>query len=203
MRYAVAILSGGVVAVLLFLLMHALIAGDPTLNRDDEKLGELDFVMVQEDEITNVKDRRKPPEPEKPKEPPPPPKLTTQNDERPPPQLPNIQTPNVDIGVSGDGIYIPGSPGSGNQEGDVIPIFLMQPQYPREAALDGTTGWVKMEFTIEADGSVSDVSVVGAEPRRVFDRAAIRAMYKSKFKPRVVDGQAVARRASFTYQFNL
>ncbi|MEM6819402.1 MAG: energy transducer TonB [Pseudomonadota bacterium] len=201
MRYAVAIVSGGIVATLLFLLMHALIAGEPELNRDDDLAAQFDFVKVQDEEIENKRDRRKPPEPEKPKEPPPPPKLSQENNDKPPPQLPNIQTPNIDIGVAGDGIWIPGAPGSGNQEGDVVPIFLMQPQYPREAALDGIEGWVKMAFTIEADGSVSDVEILESNPRRIFDRAAKQAMYKSKFKPRVIDGVATARRVSMTTEF--
>ena len=65
MRYAVAIVSGSVVSVLLFLLMHTLIAGDPTLQRDDQDRANLEFVRVKEDEITQKRERRKPPEPEK------------------------------------------------------------------------------------------------------------------------------------------
>ena len=45
--------------------------------------------------------------------------------------------------------------------------------------------------------------MVNSEPRRIFDRSAQRALYKWKFKPRVVDGKAIARRARITLDFNL
>ncbi|MEN7341522.1 MAG: energy transducer TonB [Pseudomonadota bacterium] len=195
---------GFFVALGLFLLMYALIAGELKIDESDLEKANLDFVRVKQDDIENVKDRRKPPPPEEPKEPPPPPKLTVQNNDKPPPDIPDIQTPNVAVAIGGNGPYLGGMGASGPpKEGDVIPIVMIQPQYPREALLDGTEGWVKLGFTIEADGSVSDVEVLEAEPRRLFDRSARQAMYKWKFKPRVVDGQAIARRASYTLNFNL
>jgi protein TonB len=48
-----------------------------------------------------------------------------------------------------------------------------------------------MRFTILEDGSVGDVAVVEAEPKRVFDREAIRALKRWKYSPKVVDGKAV------------
>jgi protein TonB len=47
--------------------------------------------------------------------------------------------------------------------------------YPREAAISGIEGWVKVEFTITAIGTVKDPRVIDAEPARVFNREAIRA----------------------------
>ncbi|MEO1595322.1 MAG: TonB family protein [Pseudomonadota bacterium] len=205
MRFVLSVFSGIVVALGLFLLMHALIAGTPSIGDKDADRVSLDFVRVKQDEIQNQKERRKPPEPEKPKEPPPPPKLNVQNQQKPPPDMPDIQAPAVNVPIaSGTGPYLGGwNPGEQAPEGDVIPIVSIQPQYPREAALEGLEGWVELEFTIEADGSVSEVSVVNSQPRRIFDRNAQRALYKWKFKPRVVDGQAIARRARITLDFSL
>ena len=77
-------------------------------------------------------------------------------------------------------------------DGELIPLVRIAPQYPRNAARDGIEGWVKMEFTINKAGTVSDPKVLESKPRRVFDRAARRAILKWKFKPRVVDGKPVA-----------
>jgi protein TonB len=44
---------------------------------------------------------------------------------------------------------------------------------------------------------------VDAEPRRMFERNALRAIYKWKFKPRIVDGQPVKRRATQRIDFNI
>ncbi|MEN8718672.1 MAG: energy transducer TonB, partial [Oceanococcaceae bacterium] len=70
-------------------------------------------------------------------------------------------------------------------------------------ARDRIEGWVKLEFTINPDGTVSDPRVVEAQPRRVFDSEARRAILKWKFKPRVVDGKPVAHRATQTIEFKL
>ena len=84
-----------------------------------------------------------------------------------------------------------------------MPIVRISPRYPRQARLNGTEGWVQIEFTITADGRVIDPVVVGANPRGVFDRAAIQAIIRWKFKPRYVDGQAITRRASQIIDFQL
>lgn len=205
MRFFASVAGGILVALGLFLLMHHLIAGVPNIDKDGDKNLNLDYVRVKADDIENIKERRKPPPPEEPKEPPPPPKLTLQNNDKPPPDMPDIKTPNINVAIStGDGPYLGGfNPGNPGEDGDVIPIVRIEPQYPREAALDGTEGWVEVEIVIEADGTVSSVTVLNSEPRRVFDRATQRAVYKWKFKPRVIDGQAVSRKAKTRLEFKL
>ncbi len=200
MKYAISVVSGAFVATLLFLLMNGLIAGEPEVDLEPAPIELPDFVMVTDEEVENKIIRERPPEPKPPKEPPPPVTESDPDRTKPPPDFPDIETPVVSIGLGGD-VYTPDHISNRSQEGDVVPVFLMQAQYPREAALDGTEGWVKLVFTIERDGSVSDVEVVESYPRRVFDSAAVAAMYKSKFKPRVVDGVPVARRVSMTTEF--
>ncbi|MND07668.1 Gram-negative bacterial tonB protein [compost metagenome] len=50
-----------------------------------------------------------------------------------------------------------------------------------------------MQFTISATGSVKDAIVVAADPERVFDEAALAAISRWRYNPRVVDGVAVER----------
>ena len=91
------------------------------------------------------------------------------------------------------------------EAGDPIPKIVLPPQYPRERMLDGTEGWVRIAFTIEADGSVSGASVVDAAPRRgVFDHAALSAIRHWRFEPkRDNDGEPVRSRAQYTIEFKL
>ena len=84
-----------------------------------------------------------------------------------------------------------------------MPIVRITPQYPREALLHGIEGWVRVEFTINPDGSVRDPIVVNSQPARIFDRPAIQAVLRWKFKPRFVDGEAIARRAVQVIDFRL
>jgi protein TonB len=205
MRYVISVFAGLVVALLLFLLMHSLISGGEGFAKTDDAGKIVNFIRIREDELTETKERRKPPPPEKPKEPPPPPKLVVQNQDKPPPTPLDMETPDIDVPIGGgSGPYIGAwSPGQASAEGDVVPIVKIDPQWPREALLNGIEGFVEVEFTITPDGSVADVEVLNAEPRRLFVRDAIRAVLKWKFKPRIVDGQAVAWRATQRIEFKL
>lgn len=205
MRILVSAFSGIAIALLLFWLMHSLISGSRDLNRDRDQALRLDFIQVDQDEMERIKERKPPPEPEPPKKPPPPKKITVSDPDRPQQNIPQVNMPKISLGAAGgDGPYLGNwSAGDPAAEGDVIPIVRIEPQFPREALLEGISGYVVVEFTIEADGSVSDPKVVESEPRRMFDRNAVRAIYKWKFKPRIIDGKPVARRATQRLEFNL
>lgn len=205
MRFFVSLAAGLLVALGLFLLMHQLISGAPAISKDSDTRLSLDFVRVEQDEIENVKERKPPPEPEKPKEPPPPPKLTQPSQDKPRPDLPRMETPRINMpAAAGGGPYLgQWSAGDPSAEGDVVPIVRIEPQWPREALIEGISGWVLIEFTINEDGTVSDPEVVDAEPRRMFERNALRAIFKWKFKPRIVDGKPVKRRAAQRIDFNI
>ena len=82
-------------------------------------------------------------------------------------------------------------------------IAARDPVYPTQALRDGTRGWVELEFTITASGSVRDIDVVAAEPRGVFDAAASAAVADWRYKPRVVNGQPVAQRSRVTLRFDV
>ncbi len=84
-----------------------------------------------------------------------------------------------------------------------MPIVRIEPQYPREALLKGIEGWVRLRFIIREDGTVDKPQVVDANPKRLFNRAAMRAILRWKFKPRIVDGQAVSREAEQVIDFKL
>lgn len=205
MRFAASTSLGIIVAILLFWLMDTLISGSSNIERDRDSAVRLDFIKVDQEELEQVKKREPPPEPEPPKKPPPPPKMTVDNPDQPPRDMPQVEMPRISLGLtSGSGPYLGNwSAGDPGAEGDVIPIVRIEPQFPREALLKGINGWVELEFTIEPDGSVSDPKVVDSQPRRIFDRNALRAIYKWKFKPRIVDGKPIARRARQRMDFTI
>jgi protein TonB len=76
---------------------------------------------------------------------------------------------------------------------NALPIVRVPPNYPKKAAAAGIEGWVQLSFSINPIGQVVDISVVDAEPKRLFDKEARRALKKWKYKPKVVDGEAVAQ----------
>ncbi|MGY0612514.1 MULTISPECIES: energy transducer TonB [unclassified Luteimonas] len=63
------------------------------------------------------------------------------------------------------------------------PLSTPAPRYPPDALRAAQAGEVQVEFTVGADGSVSDARVVRADPPRVFDREAVAAVRRWRFEP--------------------
>jgi len=80
---------------------------------------------------------------------------------------------------------------------------LVPPKFPLSAARQGLQGWVDVQFTVEADGSVDNVHVVRSNPPRAFDRAAIIAVKQWRFKPAVINGRPTATVHKRQIQFTL
>lgn len=85
----------------------------------------------------------------------------------------------------------------------LVPLFRVPPKYPRRAAQRGVEGWVKVQFVITVAGRVKGAKVVGSNPPEVFDRAALKAISRWKFKPKVIKGQRVEQLAVQVLQFKL
>ncbi|MCS4308843.1 protein TonB [Rheinheimera pacifica] len=94
-----------------------------------------------------------------------------------------------------DRINIPRSSGPDTMmqsgERSATPLVRVEPRYPTEAARDGISGWVRLSFTIDETGAVTDVAVLAAEPATLFNREAVRALRRWKYQPQLVDGKAV------------
>jgi protein TonB len=134
--------------------------------------------------------------------------VQTKRDERiekePPPTAPTIPqmsqaTANVDrsvvrlqpeLNLRGN---LTGFGMAGGTDTDVLPLVRIPPDYPPRALSRGIEGWVRVQFTITETGSVKDAIVVAADPERVFDEAALAAIARWRYNPRVVDGAPVER----------
>jgi protein TonB len=206
LRLPFAVLLAALVSLALFFAMHFMISqgkGDLNKNRD---YSVVDFVRLKRESETRVKKRVIPKKPPLPKEPPPPPELNIAQDETV--AMPNLKMDMPRLSTSGvaGGPFIGGvgrGTGVAQGDGDLIPLVKIAPRYPRKAALAGKEGWVKVAFTVTELGTVTAVSIVDSKPRRMFDRAAKKAILKWKFKPRVVDGKPVPRKAVQVIEFKL
>ncbi|MBH9553660.1 energy transducer TonB [Inhella gelatinilytica] len=62
-------------------------------------------------------------------------------------------------------------------------VKKVAPEFPAEAARQHVNnGTVRAKLTITGDGKVSEVEIVEAQPRRVFDRAAVEALKEWRFE---------------------
>ncbi|HEY9183322.1 MAG TPA: energy transducer TonB [Gammaproteobacteria bacterium] len=76
---------------------------------------------------------------------------------------------------------------------EAIPLVRIDPTYPRREQERGIEGWVLVQFTVTAIGTVRDAIVVESEPKSVFDAAALEAIGRWRYNPRVDGGVAVDR----------
>jgi protein TonB len=186
------------VTLSLFWLMQYLIeTADRTLNESGS--GHLiDFVRVKRDET--VRQRQS-----KPEKPPPP--------DAPPPQPPTPQLDNLNpnaekvaikaVPVETD-IEMTGGFSLGVGEGDYLPIVKVAPIYPNRALTRGIEGYCVVQYTVTRQGTVRDPVVIEDQcTSTLFHSASVNAALKFKYKPRIMDGEAVevpGVQNKFTYE---
>lgn len=183
-RYVVAIALASAVTFGLFFFMQALIAMNITEPNTDEGFKITDITMPERALELELKEAK----PEKPDEP-----------EEPPPELELPDVEIADINPTGVSVNLPSMRGLslgtgfglGASDGEYLPIVKVAPQYPRRALQRGIEGYVIVEFVVTKAGSVRSPVVVKSEPSGIFDRAAIKAASKFKYKPKVVNGEAI------------
>jgi len=182
----------------LFYLMQYLISMGSERGADIRKGQVIEFVRLKRDTATQTR-KRELPKKEKPPEPPPPPELQMSQNDAPDANSMAIAAPDLSAGPDlGSGPNL-GAP----SDSDSVPLVRVPPQYPIRAAERGIEGWVVLSFTITATGTVENPRVLDAQPKRIFDRAAIRALKKWKYRPRVVDGTAISRVEEVRLTFDL
>jgi protein TonB len=185
-RLAIGLTIGlAVTAGLFWMMQYLIVTADRTLNEGSSG-ALLDFVRLKRDE--SVQRRQL-----KPKKPPPP--------DAPPPQPP---TPKLDdLNPSADKIAIAAVPvetdiemsggfSLGVGEGDYLPIVKVAPIYPARALQRGLEGFCVVQYTVTSLGTIRDPVVVEDMcTSSLFHRASVQAALKFKYKPRVIDGNAV------------
>ncbi|WP_414828837.1 TonB family protein [Alteromonas sp. H39] len=181
-----AITLGGVITFGLFAVMAKLVAQDDTPLVVSSMPVIPNPVLQLEDEKTIVRPTL--PKREKPQTPPPPSRITSD------PIEVTMGEPNIGTGFTGiDKITIDNDFSSGLSDQQARPVVQIEPAYPPDAARDGIEGWVSLSFTIDALGGVKDITIIDAEPARVFNREARRALARWKYRPKVVEGNAVSQ----------
>lgn len=202
-RVLFSLLGGSLVAIALLWLMQWLVLADGGGFEVQRERPAMSFVRLQQDSPAEVR-KRELPEPEPPPEPPPP----------APPALPMpalaqplISAPVIDLAVPEvplnlGGAYL-GPVRQGPPDRDFIPLSRLPPRYPYRAQRAGLEGWVRVSFLITEQGEVTNAVVVAAEPKDSFDQAALRAVVKWRFKPRIQDGKPVAVRVEQVVNFKL
>ena len=180
-------ISGGVLASLvslvLFFVMVLLISLGDSGIKDDNSVKLVDIVMPERDIDTLLQEVDKPDEPEE------------QPDDIAQPELELQPLTGVDVAIA--------KPKAVVKDGAYMPLFAVQPQYPRRAQERGTEGYSIISFTITEQGTAEGAIVVEGkcgdinDPEvvmrdcSIFNNSSVRAAAKLKYKPKIVDGNPV------------
>lgn len=79
------------------------------------------------------------------------------------------------------------------------------PDYPSPALRRNVEGYAVVGFSVNELGQVFDAFIIESEPQGVFERSALKAISKFKYKPKMVNGKAVVthrQRYMFTYRLD-
>ena len=196
LRLLIGAALGFVVTAALFVLMPTLIE---TANKSlDEKPATriADIDMPDRDIETNVD--RKPDKPPEPEQPPPDMEQPEMDDVNPDVEAVNM-APSQQISLTN------AQGGLSAADGEYLPIVKAAPIYPRRAQSRGVEGYCTVEYTVTKSGTTRDISPVDCSPPGYFERAAVKAAEKFKYKPRVVDGEPIevpGIQNRFTYELD-
>lgn len=192
-RYASAVTTGTLMTFALLYAMQGLIHLQPGAESDERTRTIVDWISL----------------PRQTTPPPPPPEFekdTLSNAPVPPSGRPNSNT--------GPGIYIPVRPAGPtpvntrpdrirDPDGPLIAIVRVQPTYPTPAETKGLEGWVDVRFDVMTNGQVTNIEVTGSS-NSIFEKAAIRAAQKFRFRAPVVDGvPQVASGVDYRFRFEM
>ncbi|WP_339862004.1 energy transducer TonB [Paremcibacter congregatus] len=180
-RYSLATIFAILITFSLFWGMQYLIALDSNAKKEKIEGQKVEIGEVRQAQEIEQK-IRKPDKPEEADTPPETPEMDMDTN------IDNVNT-GIEIGMAPvtAEVSVSGGGGFAASDGDYLPIVKVAPVYPRRAQERGLSGYVIVEFTVTKLGTVVDAKVVEST-NSVFDRNAIKAALKFKYKPKVVDG---------------
>lgn len=190
-RYSIAAALAAGVTLAVMLAMQLLVTGQRGELREEPVARAVDFVRLRRQPEPETKPRELPrrvaPQPQ-----PPPPQLELSSvpDSHPFEIAAAIPDLEVELEVGGNGAGAGTGAGGG---GDVVPLVRVNPEYPARALQRGVEGYVHLSFTVTKSGTVEEIEVLRAEPRSYFEDAAIAAVRKYRYKPKMENGLPVER----------
>ncbi|MFK8050387.1 MAG: energy transducer TonB [Halioglobus sp.] len=166
-----------VVTALLVVLMHSLIASDMEYIEEDPII--VTEIIQPDPELTKFETITRPVAPISP--------------ETPPKTRTRLFSENLDIGPQFDDFTTP-FPMDGQDitigvgGGGIVAYLKPEPIYPSRLLSRGIEGHVDLAFDVTATGATTNIRVIDSYPANAFERAAISALKKWKYKVPVIDG---------------
>jgi len=190
-KYAAGIGLSVIITTSLFFVMVILISLGDSGMKEDTSVKLADVVMPERQIDTFMTEVDKPEQPEE------------QPEDIAQPELDLQPLTGLDVSIAKPKANFKAG-GSFFRDGEYIPLFKVQPIYPRRAQERGTQGFAIVSFTITESGTVEDAKPLEGfcgdpqgpqeemRPCSIFNSASARAALKLKYKPKIVDGKATS-----------
>ncbi|NQZ51727.1 MAG: energy transducer TonB [Moritella sp.] len=201
LRFLLAVPLALAMTLALFTLMAWMVDNGNTGKPEASAAQAFDIVMVEQERDINRRQRDLPELPKK--SPPPTDRVPVASSKVKALVLPDMSVVGIDMAVIGVEIGLPViGEFSANQQ--AMPLYRVEPRYPSSALKQGAQGWVKLSFTIDTLGRPVDIKVLAAKPRRLFEKAAVKALRKWKYQPKLTEGKATMQvNQTVTLEFKL
>lgn len=204
-RFSVSGLIGFVITAALFIGMLSLLSSKKTQVNTETADIKFSFVKDFQEPVVKPDPKSELPEPQE----------VTQAPSMTSVAMDPVETPSIDVpdsSVYGKNLNIIKSisiAGNGLSHGHLMQgdpggiKSAVPPMYPPKELAKKTEGWVKLLIEVNEFGAVSSAKVLQSKPTRAFNAAAIKAVRKWKFHPKLIDGQAVPFQVTQTIEFKL
>tara|TARA_B100001027_G_scaffold198905_1_gene157317 strand:+ start:4311 stop:4937 length:627 start_codon:yes stop_codon:yes gene_type:complete len=189
-----------IVTVGIFLIIQSLITRNSNLDLENRPQNYIEFIRIKQDDNLEQRTRTLPEKPPQPKRPPQP-EVEIDDTKPPPMQNLDIDIPDFDVPTDFKGAFLGDISNLGSGTSQLIPLVKVAPRCPPEAALAGINGEVLLNLLVNSSGRVQEIRLVRANPPRVFNREATKAVRRWQFKPKTIDGIAVEQRGELKVEF--
>lgn len=209
------------ITLLLFQIMQFLIAPPEEIPRPPPSVNMVEIVEIQpqqEDSTSQEASSAAPPS-----APPPPSLPSLSNLSIPVQQAPsvNVSMPQPEIsadigtgqsfgkafggfGTAGSGS---GKDGFGSGKGfkgkPLVPLSTARPQNPESTCRKGIEGWVELVYVVTGEGKVADIKIIDADPKGVFEAAAVESIAEWLYPRNYRGGKPVARQVKQKIEFKV
>ncbi len=184
LRYSIGFAFGTAFMLVLFWVMWSLVSV-PVDVAEMRQATRVEFTRMRQDTEAQKKQQEKP----QPDKPPPVPEVPQMNFAKGSVENTVAQlTPTVDASSAMSKMKM-----TAGSDRDIVPLVRINPDYPPRALSRGLQGWVIVQFTISATGTVKDQKVVDSS-NDVFNDAALKAIARWRYNPKVEEGVAVERK---------
>ncbi len=184
LRYSIGLACGTAFMLVLFWVMWSLVSV-PVDVAEMRQATRVEFTRMRQDTEAQKKQQEKP----QPDKPPPVPEVPQMDFAKGSVENNVAQlTPTVDASSAMSKMKM-----TAGTDRDIVPLVRINPDYPPRALSRGLQGWVIVQFTISATGTVKDQKVVDSS-NEVFNDAALKAIARWRYNPKVEEGVAVERK---------